>query len=104
MKVELVRWIALLVLVIFSAYTVYCSLTENFWRACKSVWAFKWGRQVTADLFVGLFLFSFFVFQIEESALTAALWLVPTLILGNPVTLLYFVIHFDKILAHFPVG
>ena len=92
------RWIALVALVSFSAYTVYCARTENFWRSLRAVLALRCGLQVTIDLYLGLFLFMFVVFKIEGSWLAVLLWLVPTLVLGNISTLFYFVLNFERIL------
>ncbi len=102
MDITLIRWLALAVLLVFSAYSFYCLAKENFWRACKGVWAFHWGRQVTADLFVGIFLFIFFIYMNEGGSVGATLlWAIPILVLGNPVALLYFVLNFDSIVRHF---
>lgn len=61
MTVLIMKWVFLCLLVAFTGYTIYCSKTENFWKACRGVFAFKWGRQVTIDLYLGLFLFTFFM-------------------------------------------
>jgi hypothetical protein len=98
---QIVRWTALAVLLLFSAYTVFCIRKENFWKSCKAVFALKWGKQITMDLYIGLLLFNFFVYLNEGSIWTMLAWLVPSLALGNLVPLLYFVIHFDSIVAHF---
>lgn len=98
---ESIRWIALATLILFTGYTVYASRTENFWKSLRIVFGLKWGRQVTADLYIGLFLFSFFLYLNEKSFLMLLLWLIPTLALGNLVTLIYFVINFSALVQHF---
>lgn len=98
---SVVRWSALLVLIVFSAYTIYVTKTESFFKSLKAVWKLKWGKQALFDLYVGLFLFNFIVFLNEDSGLVALTWLICSLILGNPVTLLYFVVNFDKLMSHF---
>ncbi|WP_224371750.1 hypothetical protein [Hyalangium versicolor] len=98
---EFVRWTALALLVLFSGYTVYASRTENFWRSLRTVMALKWGRQVTADLYLGLLLFNFFIYLNEASILITIAWLIPTLILGNIVPLVYFVLHFESLVGRF---
>lgn len=97
----MVRGIALVALIAFTGYTIYCIRTENFWKSCRAVFSLKWGRQVMIDLYLGLFLFTFLIYLNEGSLAAAVLWLVPTLILGNIVPLLYFVIYFDSIVRHF---
>ena len=101
MGIEVFRWIALALLIAFSGYTLYCIKTENFWSSCRSVFAYKWGRQVTIDLYIGLLIFVFFIYLNEASIASALLWLVPTLLLGNIVPLLYFVVFFDSIVRQF---
>lgn len=98
---EAIRWIALVLLIFFSAYTIYASRTESFWRSLKTVMALKWGRQVVIDLYLGLLLFNFFVYLNEGSALAMLAWLLPTLILGNIVPLIYFVVSFQSLISHF---
>lgn len=85
--------------VVFSAYTLYCLWRENIFRAFGSLLKTTWGRQVTADLFVGLFLFAGFVLKMEGLTLTSGLWIAGFLTLGNPATLLYAAIHYDTIAA-----
>lgn len=98
---EGIRWIALVLLILFSGYTVHASRTESFGRSLKTVLALKWGRQVTMDLYLGLFLFNFFVYLNEGSMLLVAAWLIPTLLLGNIVPLIYFVVNFNALVSHF---
>jgi hypothetical protein len=86
-------WVFLVVLGGFSGFTVYCSLRENFWKSCAVVFGRLWGRQVTLDLYIGLFLFHYFVYVREGSWLVTALWLAPSLILGNIVPLIYLLTH-----------
>lgn len=98
---EFLRWAALGILLLFSGYTIYVAKTESFWKSLRTVIALKWGKQVVMDLYVGLFLFGFFIYLVEGSLLVTLAWLVPALILGNPVTLLYFVVSFPAIMSHF---
>ncbi|RKG73140.1 hypothetical protein [Corallococcus terminator] len=98
---EGIRWFALALLILFAGYTVHASRTESFWKSLKTVLALKWGRQVTIDLYLGLFLFSFFIYLNEGSILLAVAWLIPTLLLGNIVPLIYFVVNFHSLVSHF---
>lgn len=98
---ESVRWLALLILVLFAGYTAYASRTESFWKSFKMVMALKWGRQVVLDLYIGLMLFSFIVYLNENSILLMLAWLIPTLILGNLVPLIYFILYFPTLISHF---
>ena len=97
---EVVRWFAIFILISFTAYTVYCNLKQSFLEFFKELWSSHFGRQVTFDLYIGLGLFMFFVFLIEGSLTVTLLWLLPAIPFVNIVTLLYFVINFDKIISN----
>ena len=93
--VKAIVWIALLA---FLVYSVYCSFQENFFRSVKSIATMQWGRQIGADLYLGLFIGLFVIF-LNEGLLVALVWLVPTLIYANLVVLLYIALNFDSIVA-----
>ncbi len=101
MKLDMLRWIYLVAFVAFAGYTVWCIRTENFWRACRGVFQFSWGRQVTADLYLGLSIFLFIVYLNERSFAVLLAWLIPTLVLGNVTSLFYLILNFDAIVGHF---
>lgn len=88
-------WLALLA---FLAYSVNCSFRENFFRSIRSIATLHWGRQVGADLYLGLFL-SLSIIFLNDGVFIVLLWLLPTLIYANLAVLLYFAIHFDSIAA-----
>jgi len=98
---ESIRWVALALLILFSFYTIHASRTESFWRSLKTVMALKWGRQVVIDLYLGLLLFHFVIFLNEGSLLAMVAWLIPTLLLGNIVPLIYLVVSFQSLVSHF---
>ena len=86
-------WLALLV---FLGYSIYCSFQENFFRSVKSIVALYWGRQISADLYLGLFI-SLLIIFLNDGVLVVLIWLVPALIYANLAVLLYFAINFDSI-------
>jgi len=88
-----VVWLALLA---FLGYSVYCSFQENFFRSVRSIAALHWGRQVGADLYLGLFV-SLLVIFLNDGVFVVLLWLLPTLIYANLAALLYVAINFDSI-------
>ncbi len=91
--IKAVVWLALFV---FLGYSIYCSFQENFFRSVRSIANLHWGRQIGADLYLGLFVGLFVIF-LNEGVLVALVWLVPTLIYANLVILLYVAINFDSI-------
>ena len=88
-------WLALLA---FLGYSVYCSFRENFFRSLRSIATLHWGRQIGADVYLGLFI-SLIIIFLNEGALVALIWLVPILIYANLVVLLYLAINFDSIVT-----
>ncbi|MGI9223250.1 MAG: hypothetical protein ACR2QX_02140 [Woeseiaceae bacterium] len=92
---KVVVWLALLA---FLIYSVYCSFKENIFRSVRSIATLHWGRQISADLYLGLFVSVFIIF-LNEGALVAAIWLIPILIYANLAVLLYLAINFDSIVT-----
>ena len=84
----------------FLAYSVYCSFRENFFRSVKQITALHWGRQISADLYLGL-LFALFIIFLNEGAAVMLVWIVPTLIYANLAILLYLAINFESIVTTF---
>ncbi len=57
-----------------------------------------WGRQISADLYLGLFIALIIIF-LNDGALVTLLWLVPILISANLAVLLYLALNFDTIVS-----
>ena len=93
--IKAVVWLALIA---FLGYSVYCSFSENFFRSVRSIATLHWGRQIGADLYLGLFI-SLFIIYLNDGLWVAAIWLVPILIYANLVVLLYFALNFDSVVA-----
>ena len=98
---EIVRWIALVVFVVFSLYSLFLFKAENFFRSIRSILSLGWGRQIVMDLYAGIFLFSFIVYLNEGSIAITLAWTAAFAVIGNPATLLYFVINFHSLVSHF---
>ena len=88
-------WLAF---VIFLGYSIYCSFQENFFRSLRSIASLHWGRQIGADLYLGLCVGLLIIF-LNEGLVVALIWLVPTLIYANLAILLYVAINFDSIVT-----
>lgn len=89
------------VLLGFSAYTLYCSTVEDFFKSLRKILAFRWGKQIGSDLTIGLLMFVYLIFLHSGSALSAFLWLIPCVCFGNLAALLYFAVHYDSIVGIF---
>ncbi len=72
-------WLALIG---FLAYSIHCSWKENFFRSIGAIAKLYWGKQVGADLYLGLFLAMFLIY-LHQGAWVALLWLIPVLIYAN---------------------
>jgi hypothetical protein len=96
--VKVAVWTAFL---LFLAYTIYCSSRENLVVSVRGIAQLHWGRQIGADLYLGLCLSLFVVYLNEGSVAVALLWALPALVFVNLAMLLYFAIHFDSIVARF---
>lgn len=97
-------WIAIRVLIgvvlaSFLGYTIYCSFRESLFKTMRKMGGLHWGRQIGIDLYIGLLLFGLVVGILHGSAAVLLLWLLPALIYGNLVPLLYFLLHFNWIIA-----
>jgi hypothetical protein len=90
-----------LVFISFSIYTIYCSMTEDFFTSLKKILAFKWSKQIFIDLAIGLFLSLFLIYWHSGSWIITMLWVFPCVAFGNLATLLYFTIHYDALVAIF---
>lgn len=95
---KVVVWLAL---VGFIAWTWRISVRADLLQGVRQLARLPWGRQVGADLYVGLLLSMSLIALHEGSALLALLWLAPTLAFGNLATLLYVAIHYDALIARF---
>ena len=61
--------------------------------------ATPWGIATTADLYLGFTLFGVLVWRLEGAAAPALAWWFATLVLGNLVPALYFVLRWPRIRA-----
>ena len=91
--VKVTLWLTLFA---FLGYSVYCSFRENFFRSVKSIAALYWGRQIGADLYLGLFA-SLLIIFLNDGMVVMLIWIVPVLIYANLAILLYLAINFDSI-------
>lgn len=79
----------------FLAYTLWCLRQESFWGSVRQIVAFRWGKQICLDLYLGLGLFVLWVFVGEGHWAAKLAWAVAALLLGNLVTLPYLALHLD---------
>jgi len=94
---KLLVWLALAG---FLIYSVYCSLREDLFRSIGAIAKLHWGRQIGADLYLGLSI-AILIVYLHEGPLAAMIWLIPTLAFANLSILLYVALNFDSIVARF---
>lgn len=97
-----IRLCILVTLILFTVFTIYCSLYENLIKTFIKVCEFSWGKQVTIDLYIGLLLFNLFIYLDQgKSLFNTICWLIPSLIFGNIVPLIYCFINYHSIVQRF---
>ncbi len=89
-----------IVLLSFLAYSIHCSRHEDLFRTVGTITKLYWGRQVGIDLYLGLIV-ALFVVYLNEGAMVALVWLLPTLAFANLSILLYLALNFDTIVSRF---
>lgn len=95
--VKLLVWLAL---VIFMVYSIYCSMHEDLFRSIGQILKLHWGRQISTDLYLGLFIAMLLIY-LHAGPTTALIWLLPTLAFANLSILLYVAVNFDSIAGVF---
>lgn len=90
---KLLVWLAL---ALFLIYSVYCSVREDLFRSIGAIVKLHWGRQIGADLYLGLFI-ALIIIYLHEGPAAVLIWIVPTLAFANLSILLYVALNFDSI-------
>ena len=84
----------------FLSYTAYCSAREDLFATLWRILQWHWGRQVTADLYIGISIFLFLVY-LNDGPTMMLLWLLPAVAFVNLASLVYLVINYDVLVARF---
>jgi uncharacterized membrane protein len=61
----------------------------DFFKEGSILFAMAWGKVSLIDVYIGFFLFSAWVIYREEKWMTAVLWILLIMVLGNFITCLY---------------
>ena len=89
--------IVLLIVAFNLGFAAFHTVLQNpFPEALYEVWRYDWFKVTVFDLYVGLFLFSLWVF-LRESFSTAFIWTIGFLILGNFLTLIYIILSLNTL-------
>lgn len=77
---------------LFLASLVYAGMNASLFDASGQIWGMLWGKVMWADLYLGLFVFSLWIFIREKSPIVASLWTIALIFLGNLASLVYLAI------------
>jgi uncharacterized membrane protein len=67
----------------------YGFIEGEFFKEGSILFSMAWGKVSLIDVYIGFFLFSAWVLFREEKLMTAVLWILSIMILGNFITCLY---------------
>jgi len=68
---------------------VYGFIAGDFFEEGRILFSMAWGKVSLIDVYIGFFLFSAWVLYREEKWITAVLWIISVMVLGNFITCLY---------------
>ena len=81
--------LSLLGFVSFTAVLFWGFYVAEFWQESDEILQWTWGKIMLLDLYIGLIIFSVFIFYIEDSFFKPMFWSIFLLIGGNGIALLY---------------
>lgn len=67
----------------------YGFIEGDFFKEGSILFSIAWGKVSLIDVYIGFFLFSAWVLYREEKLMTAILWILSIMVLGNFITCLY---------------
>ena len=73
----------------FAAFMIWAMTVGDFKAEMSQLLSLPWGMVVTLDVYIGLALFSAWMFYREEKSVVALLWTLALVIGGNIVTCAY---------------
>jgi uncharacterized membrane protein len=68
---------------------IYGFIVGDFFKEGSILFSMAWGKVSLIDVYIGFFLFSAWIICREEKRVTAVLWILLILVLGNFITCLY---------------
>jgi hypothetical protein len=75
-------------LIMFLTLT-YGFIIGDFFKEGSILFSMAWGKVSLVDVYIGFFLFSAWIIYREEKWITAVLWILSIMVLGNFITCLY---------------
>lgn len=85
----------------FLAYSLYCSIKENFFKSVVQVNRYWWGLQIGLDLYVSVTISLCVIYLNEGSLIVTLLWAVPVLIFANLAILPYILLNYASLVGNF---
>ncbi len=95
-KLQALKFLALSGMIIMSMAIAYALIQGDFAKEGAILTESPWGILTLVDVYIGFILFSCWVILREENVLTAGVWVVSIMILGNIISCLYLLIALMK--------
>ena len=93
---EYFKLVAYIAPITFAIYSVYNFNRQSFWKSAGTILKLRWGRTVTYDLYLGVFILCTFM-SFHHGLFTPILMgLFPTYLFGNLATLVGLIIYYDS--------
>ena len=87
----------LITLIAFLSLLGWALATGNFMQESASIGDLPWGVVMLVDLYIGLFIFSFFIYFLERSWVKTGLWTLALIFTGNAASLVYIIYRSSRI-------
>lgn len=91
--------ILMITFVAFTAYSLYATKAENFFRTVRTINGYLWGRQIGIDLYISVFISLGVIYLLEGSVLVTLLWAVPVIIFANLAILPYILLNYSALVS-----
>lgn len=91
------KLVLMITFVAFTAFSLYATKAENFFRTVRTINAYLWGRQIGIDLYISVFISLGVIYLFEGSLLITLLWAVPVIIFANLAILLYILLNYGAL-------
>lgn len=95
------KYVLLIAFLAFLAYSFHAGRKENFFKAVGKINSFYWGKQISIDLYISVFLSLAFIGLHEGSVTTMLLWLIPLVLFANLAILPYVILNYGSIIERF---
>jgi len=86
---KIAKFLTIIGTVIMFLTLMYGFVYGDFFREGSLIFSLAWGKVSLIDVYISFFLFSGWVLYREQKTLSAVIWIISIMILGNFITCLY---------------